>query len=50
LFLDNIEIKNLTHELYESKIKSINNNFIKAKKFMIPEDIIYDILKEKKLI
>ena len=47
IFLDDIDIDDLTYDLYLSKIKSINNNFINATKFMLPEDIIYDIIKEK---
>jgi hypothetical protein len=47
LFLDDIEIKDLTPELYYSKIEFIKNNFDKVKKILIPEDIIYPIIKEK---
>ena len=50
LFLDKIDINDLTHNLYQSKIKSIEDNFISATKFMLPEDIIYNKLKEKKII
>ena len=33
-----------------SKIESVNKNFNVAKTFLIPEDIIYETLKEKKIM
>jgi hypothetical protein len=40
-------IKDLTPELYYSKIEFVKNNFEIVKNFLIPEDIIYNIIKEK---
>jgi len=47
LFLDDVNIKDLTPELYYSKIEFVKNNFEIVKNFLIPEDIIYNIIKEK---
>jgi hypothetical protein len=47
LFLDEINIKDLTPELYYSKIEHVKNNFDFVKNFIIPEDIIYKIIEEK---
>jgi small GTP-binding protein len=47
LFFDDVIIKDLTPELYYSKIEFVKNNFEIVKNFLIPEDIIYNIIKEK---
>lgn len=48
IFLDDINIEDLTPDLYYSKIESIRNNFNTVKNYILPEDIIYKIIKEKK--
>jgi hypothetical protein len=50
LFLDDIDTKTLTTDFYYSKIESIKNNFDLVKNFLIPEDIIYNIINEKYII
>jgi len=42
LFLDEIDIKNITPELYYSKMDSIKENFEIAQKYSIIDDWIYD--------
>jgi hypothetical protein len=46
LFLDDIEIDNLNKELYDTKMEYIKNNFNRVKDLIIPEDIIYKIIKK----
>lgn len=47
LFLDEINMDDLNEDLYKSKIEHVKNNLEKVKEFLIPEDIIYKIIKEK---
>jgi hypothetical protein len=47
LFLDDVELNDITEELYNSKLKHVKKNFNKVKDLMVPEDIIYKIIKQK---
>ena len=46
--IDDLEavMKSLNHELYESKLESIKNNFEIAKKYLVADNIIYNKIKE----
>jgi len=40
-------LKDISENLYISKYEHIKNNFNKVKNLIIPEDIIYKIIKQK---
>lgn len=48
--IDDLEsvMKTISQELYESKIESIKNNFFEAKKYLIADNLIYNIIKNEK--
>jgi hypothetical protein len=46
LFLDDVDLKDISENLYISKYEHIKNNFNKVKNLIIPEDIIYKIIKK----
>lgn len=45
LFLDDTDINNITEELYHSKMNSIINNLEIVKKYICPEDYIFNKIK-----
>lgn len=45
LFLDEININDLSEDLYLSKIESVKKNLYLCKEFILPEDIIYKKIK-----
>jgi hypothetical protein len=46
IFLDDTNIEELNEYLYKSKIEHVKNNFEIVKNYLLPEDIIYKIIKE----
>jgi hypothetical protein len=46
LFLDDIELTDLTPELYYSKKNNIENNFKLVNEYLLPEDKIFKFIKE----
>lgn len=47
IFLDDLELENLSYDLYYSKIEYIRDNFERVKNYEILEERVYDLLKDR---